>query len=429
VRQQRATVDAQAGCVPFGTSTECGTDDGTGCAPESSRVDLCKPSFSNPTNVTNPLNPISELHSVVLLGSVDGAPLRVEVTLLPGIKTIVWDGRQIATLESQYVAFLDGRIEEVAIDWYAQDDDGAVWYFGEDVFNYEDGVVADTEGTWIAGSQFPPGMITPGDPKVGDVYRPENIPGLVFEEVTVSSTNVTVSGPSGSVNGAIVVDELHMDSTHEDKTFAPGYGEFSTGSGANLEAVALAVPVDALPGAPPVELETLLDGANDIFDAAQSDDWNAASTALDAMTTAWNNYRAGDVPEMLEAQMTDAFDALNQAVGAQDPAEASQAAIYVALASLDFHLRHLPPAEIDLARLEVWTARVIVDAEDADSGAVKGDVTTLEWVRDRIAHSLAPAEISQINALLDDLRAAADADDFAAAITAAEELRAVIAEI
>ena len=34
-------------------------------APESERVDLTAPPFSDPTNVTNPLFPISDLHSVL----------------------------------------------------------------------------------------------------------------------------------------------------------------------------------------------------------------------------------------------------------------------------------------------------------------------------------------------------------------------------
>ena len=41
-------------------------------------------------------------------------------------------GTTIDTAIIQYVAYLDGRIQEVAIDRYAQADDGSVWYFGED---------------------------------------------------------------------------------------------------------------------------------------------------------------------------------------------------------------------------------------------------------------------------------------------------------
>ena len=190
---------------------------GVGClpvAPDGERVDLGTPSFTNPTHVTNSLHPTRDLHSALMLGKSDGMPFRVEVTLLPNAKTIVWSGQAVETLESQYVAFLDGRILEVALDWYAQADDGSVWYLGEDVFNYEDGVEADTPGTWLAGRDGPAAMIMPANPQVGDVYRPENAPGIVFEEVTVTSVDVTVGGPRGPVQGAIVVSELHMDGSH-----------------------------------------------------------------------------------------------------------------------------------------------------------------------------------------------------------------------
>ena len=63
--------------------TECGTYSGSGCSPTAKRVDLERPTFSNPTNITNPLFPISTLDSVVLLGEVDGKPFRAETKRLP----------------------------------------------------------------------------------------------------------------------------------------------------------------------------------------------------------------------------------------------------------------------------------------------------------------------------------------------------------
>ena len=196
--------------------------------PDSQRVDLVEPTFSVPTTVDNPLFPISDLHSAVLLGNDEGNPLRIETVLLPEPKVINVDGQEVETLVSQFVSYLDGRIHEVALDWYAQDDAGNVWYFGEDVFNYEDGVVADTDGTWIAGEDGPPGMIMPADPQVGQAYRPENIPDFVFEEVVVKTVDLTVDGPRGPVAGAMVGTENHLiEGNYEDKTFAPGYGEFT----------------------------------------------------------------------------------------------------------------------------------------------------------------------------------------------------------
>ena len=75
-------------------------------------------------------------------------------------------------LVSQYMAWRDGRLEEVALDRYAQADDGSVWYFGEDVVEYARGHVVSTEGTWLAGREGPPAMIMPAHPRVGDVSGP-----------------------------------------------------------------------------------------------------------------------------------------------------------------------------------------------------------------------------------------------------------------
>ncbi|OGT28789.1 MAG: hypothetical protein A2Z17_05400 [Gammaproteobacteria bacterium RBG_16_66_13] len=316
---------------------------------------------------------------------------------------------------SQYAAFQDGRILEVALDWYAQSDDGSVWYLGEDVFNYQDGVVADTHGTWIAGPDAPGAMIMPAKPQVGDVYRPENAPGVVFEEVKVRSVGQTAEGPRGSVTGAIVIRELHMDGTTEDKVFAPGYGEFSTGGGGDLEAVALAVPTDALAGPVPAELEALTSGAGQVFAAAQSEDWGAAAAALSDVSAAWEAYQGGQVPPMIEEVMNDALKALTEAVRSENSAEAAQAAIRVAQSGLDLQLRYRPPVEIDLARFELWTRQLALDVAAEDPAAAAGDVAAMEWTRDRFAHSLSSAERDQIDALLGELRIAVDDENLEAA--------------
>jgi hypothetical protein len=134
-------------------------------------------------------------------------------------------------------------------------------------------------------------MIMPADPKVGDAYRTGNTPGIAFEEVTVKAVGKTLDGPLGSVKGGLLAEELHMDGKTEGKTFAPGYGEFYTSDGSDVEALALAVPTDALPGPLPDELDNLYSGALETFDAAKSRDWNAASGAVNKMNAAWKTYR------------------------------------------------------------------------------------------------------------------------------------------
>jgi hypothetical protein len=399
-------------------------------APDSQRADLVDPAFSAPTTVDNPLFPISDLHSAILLGNDEGNPLRIETVLLPEPKVIDVDGQEVETLVSQFVSYLDGRIHEVALDWYAQDDAGNVWYFGEDVFNYEDGVVADTDGTWIAGEDGPPGMIMPAEPQIGQAYRPENIPDLVFEEVTVKSLDLTVDGPRGPVPGAMIGTENHLlEGNYEDKTFAPGYGEFSSGVGANLEALGLAVPTDAQPGGVPPELEAVSRGAGEVFAAADSGDWDAATRSLDAVAAAWEAHRAtGTVPPLLDVQMGQAVDALRgnalmPAVDDRNPEGARNAALDLEMAALDLELQYRSPAEVDLGRLNVWANQLALDSasDEADAGHIAGDVSSLEWVWDRIAHRFDQADVDAIGGQLEDLRAAADDEDTDAAAEAAPQ--------
>ncbi|KRE26106.1 hypothetical protein [Agromyces sp. Soil535] len=397
-------------------------------APDAKRVDLVAAPFSRPTEVTNPLFPISELQSVVLNGLVEGLPFRTETTLMPETRIIEWlPGHCVTTAISQYTAYLDSRIEEVAIDHYAQADDGSVWYLGEEVYNYADGVIAETSGTWLAGKEGPAAMIMPGRPRVGQALRPENIPGLVFEEVVVTDVDVTVDGPRGRVRGALVASELHSDGTISDKVFAPGYGEFSSADSGDLEALAIAVPIDALPGPVPGALKDLGDSALAVFDAAGEPDWPAAAAALARLTSAWTAQAdTGEVPPRLVAPTDAAVAELTLAVAAQDGYLARDAALLALQCALDLQLQYLDAAEVDRARFELWAHRVINDAAEPSLSKVAGDVSTLEWIRDRIVRTLEAAELTRVDALLEELRAGASEHDLAAATDAAAELLDVV---
>jgi hypothetical protein len=373
-------------------------------APEADRVDRERPGFTDPTRITNPWFPVGSLTQVLQLGHEGGKPLRVEVTRLPKARTFEWDGRRVDTVASQFVAYLDGRIREVAIDYFAQADDGSVWYFGEDVDNYEDGAVADHDGSWLAGRDGPPGMIMPARPQVGDVYRSENIPGLVFEQDTVRSTAATVDGPRGPVQGAALVEELLMDGTVEEKAFAPGYGEFRARAKDELVTVALALPVDGAGSSPPSALAGLVPGSRSVARAAAAGSWPAASSRADAMAAAWGRARGG-VPELLAGQMAGTLAALTTAVDARAPARTRLAALRAEQAALDLRLRHRPPAEVDLDRLDLWARQLLADAAARDRAAVAGDTATLQVLWDRAGHTTDPAT-ARVTAALAALRKA-----------------------
>ncbi len=426
---------AGSGCAPkdpvtgTDTGTPCPVETGEGCAPDSQRVDLYDPVFSDPLRVSNPLFPIQDLASVVFIGWVDDAPFRTETTLLPGTRTYEWKGQTIETLQSQYTSFRDGRIEEIAIDSYAQDDVGAVWYLGEDVLDYnEDGVPYTDEGTWQVGVDGAPvTMIMPASPEVGDAFLAENVAPVAWEQIIVTEVDLTVDGPTGPVSGVVVGSELHLDGATEDKLFAPGYGEFQTGTlaGNNLEALALAVPTDAVDGSSPAELDTMAASTADVFDAAGTD-WAAASAAMGVFVGAWEAYQVAEVPPLLADEMDRLLADLAVAVDAQDAREARHQVIAVARVTWDLRLRYQAATEVDPVRLDLWFAQAQVDLEAGDYGSVRGDAAIALLVWNRFAHTYDSSSAAVIGGLLDTWSSAAAADD---ATTLSSTLTALRAEL
>src|SRR5687767_6390399 len=58
----------------------------------------------------------------------------------------------------------DGEPIEITKDWFAQDRDGNVWYFGEETAEYENGEVVSTAGAWEAGvDDAQPGIVMPAE--------------------------------------------------------------------------------------------------------------------------------------------------------------------------------------------------------------------------------------------------------------------------
>ncbi|MDP9188168.1 MAG: hypothetical protein M3O25_02845, partial [Actinomycetota bacterium] len=140
----------------------------------------------------------------------------------------------------------------------------------------------------------------------------------------------------------------------------------------------------------------------------------------------WNTYRGGEVPPRLAIEMDRAIAGVEAAVAGRGEAAAS-AAIDVAQSTLDLELRHRPPVEIDQARFELWARQLEVDAAATDLDAVSGDLATLEWVRDRFAHTVEEAGLTQVDSHLNTLRDSVVDEDLAAVGEEAAGLRETVA--
>lgn len=121
------------------------------------------------------------------------------VVVVPGwTRTIMGVG----TLVYWDRVYLDGELVEDTRDYLAQHENGDVWYFGEDVDNYEDGRLADHEGAWLSGVDGAlPGIWLTANAGVSDEYRQEYDPGKAEDMARVVALDETVETPLGTFAG------------------------------------------------------------------------------------------------------------------------------------------------------------------------------------------------------------------------------------
>ncbi|HEX6709452.1 MAG TPA: hypothetical protein VF068_03900 [Rubrobacter sp.] len=121
----------------------------------------------------------------------------------------------------------DGKMTEKTYDWYAQDKEGNVWYFGEDSKEYENGKVKSTGGSWEAGKDgAKPGIIMPASPRVGHTYRQEYYKGEAEDMARALKLDGSATVPYGSFDHVLVTDEWTPleSNVAEHKYYAAGVG-------------------------------------------------------------------------------------------------------------------------------------------------------------------------------------------------------------
>jgi hypothetical protein len=103
----------------------------------------------------------------------------------------------------------DGKVTEQTYDWYAQDNQGNVWYFGEHVTEYKNGKVTGHEGSWESGvGGAKPGIAMQADPIPGQIYRQEYSKGVAEDKAKVISLKGSAKVPYGSFNNVLVTEEF-----------------------------------------------------------------------------------------------------------------------------------------------------------------------------------------------------------------------------
>jgi hypothetical protein len=149
----------------------------------------------------------------------------------------------VTCVEVHDSVFTDGALTEDTLDWFAQDRDGNVWYFGENTQELEDGLISTISGTFMAGvNGDKPGIIMKAHPAVGDFYRQEFSLNNAEDYGETLSLNEVVTVRFGTFNHCLKSEEttpLEPDVV-EDKFYALGVGnvlEVDVNTGARSELV------------------------------------------------------------------------------------------------------------------------------------------------------------------------------------------------
>jgi hypothetical protein len=124
-----------------------------------------------------------------------------------------------------------GKLVEDTFDWFAQDDAGNVWYFGEYSTQYKNGKVIGHEGSWEAGVDGAlPGIVMEANPQVGDTYQQENAPGIAEDMATVLGVDESICVSYGCFSNVLKIKDfspLEPDVV-EHKYYTPGIGLIKT---------------------------------------------------------------------------------------------------------------------------------------------------------------------------------------------------------
>jgi hypothetical protein len=187
--------------------------------------------------IDNPYFPLTPGTTLVYEGNTGDGIEHEEFAVTHNTKVILG----VRCVEVHDTVTLDGELIEDTLDWFAQDRDGNVWYFGESSESLRGGRVVGVGGSWLAGVDgAKPGVVMEAHPSVGDVYRQEFLPGTAEDLGEVIDLHAAVSVPAGTFSNCLETKDftpLEPDAL-ENKFYAPGVGtvlEIDQETGERLE--------------------------------------------------------------------------------------------------------------------------------------------------------------------------------------------------
>jgi len=191
--------------------------------PQPSAAAIDPGNFTSP--VPNPYFPLVAGKVLHYRGTEDGVHYRERVEITDKTKMILG---VTTTVVLDVLRRADGSLAEKTHDWYADDNSGNAWYFGEKTATYDrHGNVRSREGSWEAGVDGArAGLIMPAHPMVTDAYRQEFLARQAEDQAWIVERGFSVTIPYGTVQHAVRSFEWSRLESNviSMKLYAPGLG-------------------------------------------------------------------------------------------------------------------------------------------------------------------------------------------------------------
>jgi hypothetical protein len=204
----------------------CGAVGQAPYAPAYDAADFVDPlAVGGPLVQPNPYLPLVPGTRSTFDNDFDGETIVVSVTH----QTIEVDGVTCILVRDVVTNKVSGELIEDTDDYFAQDLQGNVWYFGEVSREYEDGFLTSLDGSWRAGvDDAHAGLLMKAAPQVGDVYRQEFMLGEAEDVAEVLDLVGSATAPFASCTGTCLVTKEYTPKSPgavEHKYYMPGLGE------------------------------------------------------------------------------------------------------------------------------------------------------------------------------------------------------------
>jgi hypothetical protein len=172
----------------------------------------------------NPFFILEPNYQLVLSGGDAGEVAEVTITVLNETREV--NGTETRVVEERET--LGGELIEISRNFFAIcEETNSVFYFGEEVDDYENGILIAHEGAWLAGEgENKAGVIMPGTILLGARYYQEIAPNVALDRAEIIDIGEVIQTPSGDFTDTLITQETNPleSDVAELKYYAAGIG-------------------------------------------------------------------------------------------------------------------------------------------------------------------------------------------------------------